>query len=100
MLRQRNRAQVKEQIKTPKIELIERRQPTYQIQSSKHWQSVREVIEYNKLKEGMKAIQSEVKKNMQGTNSEGKEARIQINYLEQKEEITIQSQQKEETRTQ
>ena len=34
----------------------------------------------------MKATLSEIKKNPQGTNSEGKEARIQINDLE-KEEI-------------
>ena len=40
-----------------------------------------------KFKEEVKAMQSEVKKNMQGTNSEGKEIRTQINDLEQKEEI-------------
>ena len=39
-----------------------------------------------------------LKKNLQGTNSEGKEARIQINDLEHKEEISIQPEQKEETR--
>ena len=43
----------------------------------------------------MKAIQSEVKKNPQGTNSEGKKARIQINDLEHKEKINIQPEQKE-----
>ena len=46
----------------------------------------------------MKALQSEIKKNVQGTNSEGKETGIQINDLEQKEEINIQSEQNEETR--
>ena len=35
----------------------------------------------------MKAIQSEIKKNIQGSNSEGKETGSQINNLEQKEEI-------------
>ena len=35
----------------------------------------------------MKAIHSEIKKNIQETNSEGKETRTQINDLEQKEEI-------------
>ena len=35
----------------------------------------------------MKATLSEIKKNPQGTNSEGKEARVQINDLEHKEEI-------------
>ena len=32
---------------------------------------------------------SEIKKNIQGTNSEGKETRIQMNDLDQKEEINI-----------
>ena len=50
------------------------------------------------MKEEVKAIQSEIKENIQGTNSEGKEARIQINDLEQKEEMNIQPEQKEETR--
>ena len=48
----------------------------------------------------MKAIQSEVKKNIQGTNSEGKETRTQINSLDQKEEINSQPEQNEETRIQ
>ena len=52
---------------------------------------LREVIEYShKIKEEVKAIKSEMKKNLQETNSEGKEARIQINNLEQREEINIQ----------
>ena len=38
------------------------------------------------------------RKNIQGTNSEGKETGIQINNLEQKEEINIQAEQNEETR--
>ena len=40
------------------------------------------------------------KENVQGTNSEGKETRTQINNLEQKEEINIQPEQNEETRIQ
>ena len=40
-------------------------------------------------------MQSELKKNIQGTNSEGKEAGIQINDMEQKEEINSQPEQKE-----
>ena len=43
-------------------------------------------------------MQSEIKKNIQGTNSERKETRTQINDLEQKEEINIQLEQNEETR--
>ena len=53
----------------------------------------------HKIKEDVKAIQSEIKKNIQGTNSEGKETRTQINNLEQ-EEINIQPEQNEETRIQ
>ena len=61
----------------------------------------REMIEYTcKIKEKVKAIQSEIKKNIQGTNSEGKETWTQINDLEQKEEINIQQEQNEETRIQ
>ena len=48
----------------------------------------------------MKAIQSEIKKNIQGMNSEGKETGTQIKDLEQKEEINIQTEQNEETRLQ
>ena len=46
----------------------------------------------------MKDTLNEIKINVQETNSEGKEARIHINDLEQKEEINIQPEQKEETR--
>ena len=48
----------------------------------------------------MNAVQSEIQKNVQGTNSEGKETWTQINNLEQKEEINIQPEQNEETRIQ
>ena len=48
----------------------------------------------------MKAMQSEIKENIQGTNSKGKETRTQINDLEQKEGINIQPEQKKETRIQ
>ena len=45
-----------------------------------------EMLEYgHKIEEKVKAIQSEIKKNIQGTNSEGKETGIEINDLEQKE---------------
>ena len=48
----------------------------------------------------MKATLSETNKNPQGTNSEGKEAGIQINNSELKEEINIQPEQNGETRIQ
>ena len=43
---------------------------------------------------------SEIKENVQGTHSDGKETGTQINSLEQKEEINIQPEQNEETRIQ
>ena len=48
----------------------------------------------------MKAMLRETKENVQGTNREGKETRIQINGVDQKEEINIQPEQNEETRIQ
>ena len=48
----------------------------------------------------MKAMPSEIKENVQGTNNEGKETGTQINDLEQKEEINSQPEPNEETRTQ
>ena len=53
-----------------------------------------------KIEENVKAMKSETKENVQGTNSEGKETGTQINGLEQKEEINIQPEQNEETRVQ
>ena len=53
-----------------------------------------ELTEYgNNIKKEMKATLSEIKKNLQGTNSGGDEAEIQINKLEHKEEISIQPEQ-------
>ena len=50
-----------------------------------------ELIEFShKVKEQMKVTQSEIKENVQGTNSDRKETRTQCNDLEQKEEINIQ----------
>ena len=45
-------------------------------------------------------MKNEIKENVQGTNSEGKETETQINGLEHKEEINIQPEQNEETRIQ
>ena len=60
-----------------------------------------ELVEYGcKIEEKVKAMKSEIKENIQGTNSEGKETRTQINDLEQKEKINIQLEENEETRTQ
>ena len=57
------------------------------------------MVEYgHKIEEKVKSMKSKIKKNIQGTNSEGKETRTQINNLEQKEEINIQPEHNEETR--
>ena len=59
-----------------------------------------ETTEYgHKIEEKVKAMQSEIKENVQGTNSDRKETGTQINSLEQKE-INIQPEQNEETRIQ
>ena len=60
---------------------------------------LREITEYCKsTREEIKATLSEIKKNPQvGTNSEGKEVRIQINNLEYKEELNVRREQNEET---
>ena len=56
-----------------------------------------EMVEYgHKIEEKEKAMQSEIKENVQGTNSDGKETGTQPNNLEQKEEINIQPEQNEE----
>ena len=48
----------------------------------------------------MKATLSEIKKNPLGSNSEGKEAGVQVSDLEHKEEMNSQPVQNEETRIQ
>ena len=59
------------------------------------------MVQYgHKIEREVKAMKSEIKKNIQGTNSEWKETGTQINGLEQKGEINIQPEQNEETRIQ
>ena len=53
-----------------------------------------------KMKKQMKDTQNEIKQNIQGTKSDGKETRTQSNDLEQKEKINIHPEQNEETRIQ
>ena len=60
-----------------------------------------ELVEYgHKIEEEVKVMQSEIKENAQGTNSEGKDTGTQIKDLDQKEKINIQPEWNEETRTQ
>ena len=59
------------------------------------------MVEYGcKIEEKVKTMKSEIKENVQGTNSDGKETRTQVNSLEQKKEINTQPEQNEETRIQ
>ena len=58
-----------------------------------------EMVEYKcKIEEEVKAMQKEIKENVQGTNSDGKQTGTQIDSVDQKEERNIQPQQNEETR--
>ena len=94
---------MKELIKAPKIKLSD--EETANLSDAEFITLVirmlTEMVDYgHKIEERVKAMKSEIKKNAQGTNSDGKETRTHINGLEQKEEITIQQEQNEETRTQ
>ena len=53
-----------------------------------------------KTQAAMKVALCEIKKSLQGTNSDRKETRTQINGLDQKEAQNIQPEQNEETRIQ
>ena len=95
-------AQMKEQNKTTEKELNETEITNLSYAEFKTLVigMLKELTEYgNNIKE-MKVTLSKIKKNLQGTNSEGEEAGIQINELEHKEEISIQPEQQEETRIQ
>ena len=73
-------AQMKEQIKAPKIELSNEEIPNLEHAEFKTLviRMLTEMVEYGcKIKERVKAMKSEIKENVQGTNSEGKETRTQ-----------------------
>ena len=60
-----------------------------------------ELVEHgHKIDEKMKAMLSEIKEDVQETNSDGKESGTQINGVDQKEERNIQPEKNEETRIQ
>ena len=85
-------AQIKEQIEAPKIEL--RGEEIANLSDAEFKTLVirmlTEMVEYgHKVEEEVKAMKSEIRKNTQGTDSEGKETGTQTNNLEQKEEINI-----------
>ena len=96
-------AQMREQIKVPKIELSEEEIANLSDAEFKTLviRMLTEMVEYgHKVEEEVKAMQSEIKENVRGTNSDGKETWTQINDLEQKEEVNIQPEQNEEIRIQ
>ena len=97
-------AQMKEQIKPPeKIQLSDEEIANLSDAQFKTLviRMLTELVEFGpKLDEKMKAMLSEMKENVQGTNSDGKETGTQVNGLDQKEEINIQPEQNEETRIQ
>ena len=81
-------AQMKEQIKTPEKELndVQIDNPSGAEFKILVIRMLTELIELShKMKEEMKATNSEIQENMQGANSEGKETGTQINGLDQKE---------------
>ena len=93
---------MKEQIKTP--EKIQQRDEDIANLSDAQFKTLvirmlTELVEYgHKVEEKVKTMLSEIKENVQGTNSEGMETGTQINSLEQKEERNSQPKQNEETR--
>ena len=98
-------AHIKEQIKAPKIELSNEERERANLSDAEFKTLVirmlTEMVEYgHKIEEKAKAMKSEIKENVQGINSDGKETRTQINGMDQKEERNIQPEQNEETRIQ
>ena len=95
---------MKEQIKAPeKIQLSDKKIANLSEAEFKTLviRMLTELVEYGyKIEEKVKAMKSEIKENVQGTSSNGKETGTQINGLDQKEEINIQPEQNEETRIQ
>ena len=96
-------AQLKEQIKMPEKELSN--EEINNLSDAKFKTLVirmlTELVEYGcKIEEKVKDMQSEIKENVQGTNSDGKETGTQTSGVDQKEERNIQPEKNEETRIQ
>ena len=90
-------AQMKEQIKTTEKELSDEETDNISDEEFKTLviRMLTELVEYGrKLDEKMKATISEIKENIQGTSSDRKETRTQINSMDQKEERNIQPEEK------
>ena len=77
--------QMKEQIKTPENQLSNEEIASLSDAEFKTLviRMLTKMIAYGcRIEEEVKAMKSEIKENIQGTNSEGKETRTQINGLE------------------
>ena len=80
-------AQIKEHIKTPEKELSDEEIANLSDAEFKTLviRMLTEMVECgHKIEEKVKAMKSEIEENVQGTNSDGKETRTQINGLNQK----------------
>ena len=95
---------MKEQIKAPeKIQLSDKEMANLSDVEFKMLviRMLTELVEFGcKLNEKMKTMLSEIKENVQGTNSGGKETGTQINSVDQKEERNVQPEKTEEIRIQ
>ena len=97
-------AQMKERIRTPEKYLSDKEIDNLSDAQFKTLviKMLQELTGYfNRMKKtqaAMKVALCEIKKNLQGTNSDRKETRTQINGVEQKEERNIQPEQNKETR--
>ena len=94
---------MKEQIKTPKIDLSNEKIANLSDAQFKTLiiRILTKLVEYGrKIEEKVKAMKSEIKENVQGTNSDRRETGTQINGVDQKEERNMQPEKNEETRIQ
>ena len=94
---------MKEHIKVPKIELSNEERANLSDAEFKTLviRMLTEMVEDScKIEEKVKAMQSKIKENIQGTNSARKETWTHINNLDQKEERNIQPEQNKETKIQ
>ena len=92
-------AQMREQIKTPEKQLSDKEIANLSDAEFKTLviRMLTEMVDYgHKIEEKVRAMKSEIKENVQGTNSEGKETGTQINDLKQKEKILNQNRMKKQ----
>ena len=88
---------MKDQVKTTKTELSSEERANLSDAEFKTLiiKMLTEMVEYGrKIEEKVKAMESEIKKNIQGTNSEGKETRTQTVWTRKKKETFNQNRMK------